>query len=249
MICSYCKKEVPSSREICPKCNHPIKLIPIPPGGIIRFGRYEWYVLDRQADRALILTKNVIEKRAYHSQEAEVTWETCDMRKYLNSEFYDSFSASDRERIIEVINETNDNPWYGTSGGNPTTDKVFLLSLEEVVQYFGDSGQLKTKNRNPGCDWCKDEFFFFLSDRYNIARRAVDDSCVVCCWRLRSPGANGRYVAIVLGDCRGEDEFDHGDICVDGHGGHLIDGHMNYDCHGGLTREQGVRPALWLSIK
>ena len=39
------------------------------------------------------------------------------------------------------------NPWYGTSGGNATTDKVFLLSLDEVVKYFGDSGDLLNKRR------------------------------------------------------------------------------------------------------
>jgi hypothetical protein len=247
MYCQNCKKEALPNREICPVCYHPIKPIPIPSGGKIRFGEYDWYVLDRQEDKVLIQSEKIIEKRAYHNCECEITWETSDMRKYLNGEFYNSFSAKDRKQIIEVTHENNDNPWYGTSGGNPTTDRIFLLSVEEVVQYFGDSGQLKTKNKNSGCDWCKDEFFFFLSDQYNIARRAVDDSGVVYSWRLRSPGANGGYVAIILGDTRPEDDFDHGDICIDGWGGKLIDGHMYYDCPGNLTREQGVRPALWLS--
>jgi hypothetical protein len=33
-------------------------------------------------------------------------------------------------------------PGVTVSGGNDTTDKIFILSIEEVVQYFGDSGQL-----------------------------------------------------------------------------------------------------------
>lgn len=121
-------------------------------------------MLGKQEGRALILSEKVIEKRGYHSQETEITWETCDLRKYLNNEFYNSFSDSDREHIIEVVNNNNDNPWYGTSGGKPTTDRIFLLSIEEVVKYFGNSGMLETKNRNPGYDWCKDEFLFYICD-------------------------------------------------------------------------------------
>jgi hypothetical protein len=133
MICLDCKKETPPGREICPECYHPIKPIPIPSGGKIRFGEYDWYVLDRQDDRALILTEKVIDTRAYHDQEVEVTWETCDLRKYLNGEFYNSFGESDRARIIKVTKENNDNPWYGTNGGNPTTDGIFLLSIDKKM--------------------------------------------------------------------------------------------------------------------
>jgi hypothetical protein len=147
MNCPYCNTAVPSGREICPNidCYKPIKPIPVPPNGKIRFGRYEWYVMDKQDDKLLVLTEKVIDRRAYHSQPCEVTWEECDLRKYLNGEFFNSFSEGERERIIEVTNENNCNPWYGTSGGNPTVDKVFLLSIDEAVKYFGDSGQRENR--------------------------------------------------------------------------------------------------------
>ena len=141
MKCPKCRKES-SGREMCPDCGAPLRPIPVPPGGKIRFGGYDWYVLDKQKGKILILTEKVIEKRAYHSKECAITWETCDMRKYLNGDFYQSFSESDRLRIAETKVVTKDNPWYGTSG-NPTTDKVFLLSIDEVIKYFGDSGQKK----------------------------------------------------------------------------------------------------------
>ena len=35
---------------------------------------------------------------------------------------------------ILVIND--DNPTYGTNGGNNTTDRIFLLSIEEANNYF-----------------------------------------------------------------------------------------------------------------
>lgn len=117
------------------------------------------------------------------------------MRTYLNGEFYNSFSDADRERIIKVTNQNNDNPWYGTSGGNPTTDKVFLLSIDEVVKYFGDSGQRENRVKSTDFSWCDDEYWPWLNDQYDINRRAVDDSVMVANWRLRSPGANGRLVA------------------------------------------------------
>jgi len=253
MNCSYCNTEVPPNKEICPnnECYRPIKPIPIPSGGKIRFGKYDWYVLDKQNGKSLILTEKVIEKRNYHNQEIEVTWETCDLRKYLNGEFYNSFSEADRERIIETVNENNDNPWYGASGGNATTDRIFLLSIEEVVKYFGDSGQLKTKAKNPGWDWCKNEYIPWIGDQYDIARRAVDDTGMVVCWRLRTPGANNRFCVFVFGNCG--DEFDHGGINVCG-GETMEDGYLIVGVgDGGLKTKKddfitlnGVRPALWI---
>ena len=51
------------------------------------------------------------------------------MREYLNGEFYNSFDIAERERIIASENENPDNPWYAASGGKPTDDKIFLLSI------------------------------------------------------------------------------------------------------------------------
>ncbi|MCL2771935.1 MAG: DUF6273 domain-containing protein [Oscillospiraceae bacterium] len=257
MKCLKCGQEVPSDREICPNnnCYIPIKPIPIPPGGKIRFGAYDWYVLDKQDDRALILTEKVIERRAYHKQVCEITWEMCDMRKYLNGEFYNSFSAVNRERIIEVVNENNENPWFGTSGGNPTKDKIFLLSIDEVMKYFGDSGQCENRPKSDDYSWCNDEYWPWLNDQYDINRRAVDDTGMVVAWRLRSPGATGRLAAIVMGNC--DDEFDHGGIGMSGGGEELSTERLFlYDVSDKWVTEvlddshntNGVRPALWLRM-
>lgn len=255
MICPKCKKDDPQNREMCPDCGYPVKPIPIPPGGKIQFGGYDWFVLDKQDGKSLIITEKVIEKRPYHHEETEVTWETCDMRKYLNGDFHDSFSEADRARIIEVTNVNPDNPWYGTSGGNQTNDRIFLLSIDEVIKYFGDSGQIKTRYMYPNCDWCKDEFLPWLDDQYNLNRRAIDDDDnIVWHWRLRSPGANSGRVATVMGFCK--DGFDQGGIDISGCSD-LVDGHFQFDGAGALlsTPEHfqndinGVRPALWLKTE
>ena len=249
MNCPHCNTVVPTDREICPniKCYKPIKTIPVPKGGKIHFGGYDWYVLNKLDNRMLIITETVILKRIYHSKPEKITWETCDMRKYLNGEFYNSFSTSERERIIEVVNENSENPWYGTNGGNATTDKIFLLSIEECVKYFGDSGELKVKRKPGKNSWCKDEFYPWIYDEYSLNRRAVDSSGMVVSWRLRSPGANGRLVAFVMGNCG--DEYDHGGLNVSGGGRDLIDGHFYFDRSDVLDvmgDSNGIRPALWL---
>jgi hypothetical protein len=66
MICPNCKKEDPQGREMCPACGAPIKPIPVPAGGKIRFGGYDWFMLDKQDGKILIITEKVIEKRPYH---------------------------------------------------------------------------------------------------------------------------------------------------------------------------------------
>lgn len=253
MKCPKCNFENPEFKEMCQKCGYPIKPIPEPIDGKIHFGLYDWFVLEEKENRMLLITQKVIEKRPYHNVEEKITWETSSIRDYLNHEFLQNFQEDERKKIIEVTNENKDNQWYGTEGGNPTKDRIFLLSLEEVIKYFGDSGQLEQRNKNEGCGWLKDDFFFFLSDQYNRNRRAVDDTETVVDWLLRSPGANGRVAAMVYGlDLR--DPFDHGDISVCGGCGALIDGHMIFDdsaYHGEKwsTKEYGIRPALWISTE
>jgi hypothetical protein len=72
----------------------------------IHFGKYDWHILDIQDDRALIITKDIIEQRAYHVAYIDITWDQCELRKYLNGEFYDRFTESEKSKIIPVKNES-----------------------------------------------------------------------------------------------------------------------------------------------
>jgi len=210
-------------------------------GEIIPFGRHQWRVLKTDGNSALIITESVIEQRAYHEEFTEVTWEHCDLRKYLNNQFYDTFDPADRARILETRVTDCDNPWYGTKWGNPTTDKIFLLSTHEVVQYFGDSGDLLNNKRwhqkeendeivlsdGPHCE----EYGQFIYDQYNDARKAFYKKMYNAGWDekwwwLRSPGIHLRPTAVVVGKT--------GALFVCGCDVYSID--------------MGVRPALWLSL-
>ena len=196
---------------------------------IISFGRYDWRVLDIQNDAALLITEDIIDQRPYHDAYKHITWADCALRKYLNGEFYDSFSDADKARIIPVINKNPDNQWYGSTGGEDTYDKIFLLSIEEVVcRYFGDSSSLlynKGKNQI---------YWFERKDPNNSKRIArVHDNGYISWWWLRSPGRLNLKAVYIHGD---------GNIGIQGNNilkGNIGDGR----CIG------GVRPALWLRIE
>jgi hypothetical protein len=155
---------------------------------IYRFGNIDWSVLDvdRQKGKALLISNKIIEKRPYNVEYANITWESCTLRKYLNGEFLNKLGAAE-SAIAETRNSNPNNPWYGTAGGNTTTDKVFLLSLDELVKYFGDSGDLANKRRKD-YKGNSDLNGYYVHDRYNNARIANYGSEGACWWWLRSPG-------------------------------------------------------------
>lgn len=154
----------------------------------VEFGPFIWQVLDVQDGKALLITKDIVEKAVYHEKYESVTWETCTLRSYLNGEFLENnFSDEEKTKILEVTNTNPDNQWFETSGGNDTQDKVFLLSVEEAVQYFGDSGQL-----NGG----QQEHHYNIDDKYNSDRIAQYDDENIWWW-LRSPGNSSKFAATV----------------------------------------------------
>lgn len=198
-------------------------------GSIISFGSYNWSVLDIQNNAALVITEEIIEQRAYHDAYKDITWADCSLRKYLNGEFYDKFTAADKSRIIPVLNKNPDNQWYGSKGGAESRDSIFLLSLEEVCQYFGDSSS-KLQNRGKN-----QRYWFERKDENNskrIARLGVNKEWHWWWW-LRSPGRVNVKAVYIHGD---------GNIGIQGNNilkGNISDG----KCTG------GVRPALWLKLE
>ncbi|MCR5304628.1 MAG: DUF6273 domain-containing protein, partial [Lachnospiraceae bacterium] len=112
----------------------------------------KWRVLNIDKNgNALLLADKLIDIVEPNESYADVTWETCTMRSYLNgydgkqnlanydftgdnSFIYNAFSESERNKIITYDLTNPDNPVYGeTKGGNDTQDKIFCLSLEEAM--------------------------------------------------------------------------------------------------------------------
>lgn len=118
------------------------------------FNGMPWYVLDKKDDKALVLSKYILEKRAYNDTNENVTWESCSLREYLNGEFMERFSLEEKDDILETELSNPSNSKYATRGGNATADKVFLLSLEEAALYLGGFGQiLSAAFENGKKDW------------------------------------------------------------------------------------------------
>ena len=204
---------------------------------LIEFGPYVWKVLEEHDGKALIITKDIIDIRKYHYiDDWELTWETSDIRKYLNGVFLQKFTPEELERIVETQVENPDNLWFSDTsagGGNDTVDRVFFLSLEEVDRYFGNS---KDYLRRRGLQYDSGKFAMMPSENGIILSNNYDSTRVATyngepwSWWLRSPGGFNVRAANV---------WSNGIVDVLGNSVNLID-EYNFGV--------GVRPALWLNL-
>ena len=186
---------------------------------IVTFGNYRWRVLDINEGKALVITEEIIELRWYNNDFVETTWAECELRSYLNSEFRDTFNHDEKAKIIAVTNSNLNNQWFKTEGGIDTLDSIFLLSLEEVCEYFGDSKEhLLNKGKQK-----------WLIDDENNRQRQAKYGSEYHWWRLRSPGYYGRTSASINSN---------GNVYVRGNG-----------VYGKPRDGGGVRPALWLKLE
>ena len=168
----------------------------------IEFGGIDWLVLAEEENQTLIISEYILELRPFHeTTDPMITWEHSTLRQYLNHDFLEQFAVDERQRIVETTLINNDNPWFGTAAGNNTVDHVFLLSLEEVVRYFGDSGILT----NPPY-----ETMWAMTDQYGDRRIAylhpdanINDAYTgglpiypgaSWMWLLRSPGGHEKHI-------------------------------------------------------
>lgn len=117
-------------------------------GDIITLGSYEqdgnstngteaieWIVLERNGNRALVISQYCIEQKPFNDTFSSVLWENCTLRKWLNSTFLNvAFSKEEQAKIISSNISTE---------GNNTTDKIFLLNEEEAVKYFDTDSDRK----------------------------------------------------------------------------------------------------------
>ena len=204
-------------------------------GDIIEFGNHNWLVLDVQGNQALIITENVIGHRAFHHTSGSVSWETSEIRQYLNGEFFRRFSHACQTRIATTIVINNNNPWSRYEvGGNNTTDRIFLLSIEEVVRYFGDSGMLaqganmclnqRLANQPNWFDW--GIYIWSIHDQFSDVRIAYDTAGSATWWWLRSHGATSNAFSAIIS----------------------ANGFVNMNGFPVSYGVGGVRPTLWLKL-
>ena len=164
-------------------------------GDYITFGRYEqdnnldngaeaieWCVLDKATSDSggreciLVISRYALDCLPYNEENENVTWETCDIREWLNNEFYyGAFSEDERNQLLTIKNNNPDASFYDSSwsgkGGNATSDNVFLLSYEQAESYFENA----------------DDRECYPTD-YAMWNGADANTEHHCYWWLRSPG-------------------------------------------------------------
>ena len=101
----------------------------------------EWLVLDRDGDKALLLSKYALDHQSfmpfYEPVTEPFTWESCSLRQWLNSTFLNAaFSAEEQRQLLTTTVITASGGRKGSENPFTTEDRVFLLSDTEVYAYF-----------------------------------------------------------------------------------------------------------------
>lgn len=123
---------------------------------VISFGSYvqdpggtrkpiQWRVLSRKGKTMLLLSDKILDVKPYHNSNMAVTWETCDLRRWLNVDFVKEAFHGEEEFMLKYAEiENHNNSSYSIRGGKNTKDRVFLLSEGEYYQYFPNKIFAKT---------------------------------------------------------------------------------------------------------
>ena len=137
--------------------------------------RIPWQILDIVIDRALIVSRDILEFRTYHKEWGRMTWEESDIRKWLNQEFLAEAFTEEEQGVIStgmIRNKKND--IFDTDAGPDTEDRVFLLSMEEAREYYENNEERQA-----------------FATPYAAAKAGLPDNARPASWRLRTPGYKG----------------------------------------------------------
>ena len=157
----------------------------------------KWRVLSVDGDDAFLLADQNLDARQYNKLRTDVTWENCTLRSWLNGydassnvektdyssdNFIDTaFTAAEQNAIKQtnVVNE--DNPEYGTEGGNDTMDQVYLLSIAEASSAsYGFNSNYRTESKTR----------ISTNTAYIVGKSGMNSVGVADLWWLRSSGSD-----------------------------------------------------------
>ena len=184
----------------------------------------EWLVLEVRGNKALITSKYCLDMKPYDESNANsVTWETCTLRKWLNTEFMSkAFTHEEQKAIIKTRLDNGKRQIYYKfkngkgSGGNDTEDSIFLLSCAEANEYFGillGNGDNVKRNAAPT--------MFAIKKGAGVYPNKTEDTWFSTWWWLRSTGDNTNNAMSVVDD--GVSSFM-------------------------LTSDSAIRPTMWVDI-
>ncbi len=107
-------------------------------GSTVTFGQYEqdnntvngkepieWVVIGVEDDYINLITKDIIDLQRYNIQKEDITWATCNLRNWLNNEFFNASFTLDEQRAMKRWS-------YKDIDGTQLNDYVYCLSASEV---------------------------------------------------------------------------------------------------------------------
>ena len=159
----------------------------------------KWRVLSNSDGKLFLLSDQNLDVKPYNSSSTGITWEKSTIRSWLNgyeasknnsgtdyssNNFIDAaFSSDEQVAIADTYVYNKNNPSYSTSGGENTTDQIFLLSIEEAnnSSYF-PNGNDSRKSTNTA----------YVASYSGMLGAGEADY-----WWLRSPGEDDDYAAFV----------------------------------------------------
>jgi hypothetical protein len=168
-------------------------------GDYVSFGRYYdideenaikkvpivWRVLDIDGGYCLLLSKYILKTMPYNFSWSPTNWKESNIRLWLNYDFFGSaFDNNEQKLIKQVFVENNGNYAYNISENYKTSDRVFLLSIDEIKKY-------NTHNKD----------FISLGTKYAIKEGLWISKYIssegYSVWWLRSPGRNTSSAAVM----------------------------------------------------
>ena len=167
----------------------------------------EWLVLTKEGNKLLLISDKGLDSQQYNKSYNDVTWETCTLRKWMNNTFLNEAFGIEEQAIIQSTNVSADkNPEYDTDPGKVTTDKVFLLSINEVYRYSASDEERM----------CAPTAYAIANDAYT-SDSYTKDGVSPCWYWLRSSGLTQDCAAYGYPDgdvCEGGARVDYEGICV-----------------------------------
>lgn len=178
----------------------------------------KWRVLSVDGNDALLLADVALDDQRYNLNCKSVTWETSSIRSWLNGygasanepqtdysykNFLNVAFSPEEKNAIKTTNVVNDNNIsYGTTGGNTTSDKVFLLSESEVYHTdtaakYGFTKAYSIIHDEAKRSRCSTYAHAMGTCRYNTTSASDKKYNGNIWWWLRSPGYFSHYAAVV----------------------------------------------------
>ena len=161
----------------------------------------KWRVLSVNGNDAFLLADQNLDSKLYNKIYTDVTWATCTLRTWLNGIFLNTAFTSAEQVAIKnttVVNE--DNPYFGTEGGENTTDKVYLLSIAEASNTaYGFNGEFRTESETREA---KNTAYAKECGAWTSTSTEYEGNGY---WWLRSPGSYSDFASNVCDTGYGDD--------------------------------------------